>query len=137
MTQTATPTARPALLPVLWTAPLAGVLAALVNTVLYLLTASAFEGLQAGPQGQPFTVGAVIGASLVGAIGAGVAWALVARFTRNPRRVYTILAVVVLLASFASPFSLPGASTTAIVVLEVMHLVVFGIVMALVPRRVR
>lgn len=134
-TTTVSTAARPDLRPVLWAAPLAGALSALVNLVLYFAFRADFDTVRVGPQQMAFSAPPVVLFSLVGAIGAGAVYALVARFARNPNRVFSIVAFVVLLLSFASPFSLQNPPATVFVALELMHVVVYGFVLWLVPRR--
>lgn len=96
---------RPSLRPVLWTAPLAGVLASLVNILIWLALRGAFETIRVGPPGEevPFWSGAVVLFSMVAALGAGAVHALISRLTRNPNRVFWWISVVVLLVSFLTP----------------------------------
>lgn len=134
MTLASRPT-RPGLRPVLWAALLAGGLAALLNGALFLLTARAFEGVLAGPRQMPFSLLPVVTLSVLGALAAGAVYLVLARFLRRPRRAFTVLALVVLLASFATPFSVPAVPAAVVVILNLMHVVVFACVLALVPRR--
>lgn len=126
---------RPDLRPVLWAAPLAGVLAALVNGAIFLLTQPAFQDVLAGPRQMPFSVVPVLGLSVLGGLGAGIVYALVTRLTRQPNRVFAALALVVLLASFLTPLSIPNAPVAVLLILNLMHVVVYACVMVLVPRR--
>ena len=66
---------------------------------------------------------------LTGLIGGLVAWgvlALLERFTGSPRRIWTIIAVIVLLLSLAGPLSQAEGTGTTIALL-VEHLVVGGV----------
>ena len=76
------------------------------------------------------TVGGPTGVALgladgdaVALVVATIVYSILNRFTGNPNRWFTIIAVVLLVVSFASPLTLPGAPTMMIVVLEAMHLV--------------
>ncbi len=129
--------ARPNLRHLLWAAPLAGVLSALVNALIWLALRGVFDTIRVGPPGEemPFWPGAVVVFSLIGALGAGVVYALIARFTRVPNRVFLWVAVAVLLVSFVTPLSIRNPPASVVVALELMHVVVFALVMWLVPRR--
>ncbi|WP_045235284.1 DUF6069 family protein [Deinococcus pimensis] len=132
MTTTVLP-ARPNLRPVLWTAPLAGVLAAAVNVALFLLTRSLFDGVLVGPQQMSITAGAVVVTSLVGALGAGVVYALLARSGRA--RLFPGVALAFLLLSLAGPLTAAGVPLAVKLTLCAMHVVTYAAVMLLVPRR--
>lgn len=129
--------ARPDLRPVLWAAPLAGVLAALVNVLIWWLARDAFTGLLVGPPDRrmPFAPGAIVVLSLAGALGAGMVYALLASFTRRPNAVFTWVALTVLLLSFATPLTLSAPPVAVVVALEAMHVVSAALVLWLVPRR--
>ena len=132
-----TSSARPDLRPVLWTAPLAGVLSALVNALIWLALRGVFDTIRVGQPGEemPFWPGAVVVFSLIGALGAGVVYALIARFTHVPNRVFLWAAVAVLLVSFVTPLSIRNPPVSVVAGLELMHVVVFVFVIWLVPRR--
>ncbi len=83
----------------------------------------------------PFSVVPVLGLSFIGALGAGVVYALIARLTRQPNRIFAVLALALLVASFVTPFSIPNVPVSVILILNLMHVVVYACVMALVPRR--
>lgn len=109
MTQTGLDSSvRPNLHPVLWTARLAGVLSALVNIMIWLALRGKFDTIRVGPPGEemPFWSGAVVLFSLVGALGAGVVYTLIARFIRVSNRAFLGVAVAVLLVSFVTPLSI-------------------------------
>lgn len=75
---------------VLAAALLAGVLGTLVNVLIWFMLRGEFETVLVGPPGEevPFWSGAVVLFSLIGALGAGVVYALIARFTRAPNRAF-------------------------------------------------
>ena len=77
--------------------------------------------------GGPFVVTTVVVASAVGAFGATVAYAILDRFVTDADRWFRIVAVVVLLASFATPFTIPGAPSAMVATLIVMHVAVAGV----------
>jgi hypothetical protein len=131
--------APPNLRPVLWAAPLAGVFSSLVNGLIWLMLHSAFDTIRVGPPGAeaPFWSGAIVLFSVVGAIGAGIVYALLTRLTRSPNRVFLWVAVVTLLLSFSMPLSIKSPPTSVFIALELMHIVVFAFVLWLVPRRLQ
>lgn len=81
---------------------------------------------------EPLTIPAVALASVVGALGAGVCWAVISRLLTRPVPVFLAVAGVVLAASMYPPITLaladppqyPGASASAVSTLMLMHLVV-------------
>jgi Family of unknown function (DUF6069) len=115
-------------------APLAGLIAAAINAVLYLIgDATGLMDKSVGmpsPEGvQPITLMPVIMASILPSIVAGIVLALLNRFTANPMRVFGILAAALLLFSLSGPFtSIPGIPTGMALLLCVMHSVVAGVV---------
>jgi chromate transport protein ChrA len=134
-----TTTTRPSLnlRPVLWAAPLAGVLGAIVNLLIWWILQGDFATIKVGPPGQemPFWPGAVPLFSIVAALAAGVVYALIARFTRSANSLFLWVGIAVLLLSFASPLTIKNPPASVIIGLEAMHVVVFAFVMRLVPQR--
>ena len=111
----------------------AGALAAALNAVVYLV-ASALGAIPLDVEipntGGPLPLAAVVIFSFVPAVlAAGFLW-LLGRFTRRPFRVFTVVAVVVFVLSLYTPFSIPGVPLAMIVALELMHLVVAAVVVA-------
>lgn len=111
--------------------PLAAVGAALVSSVVYLISSA----LGAIPSdvivpnaGTPLTVGMVTFTCVGAAVGAALVFAAIARFARRPVRVFGVVAVVVLVLSFATPFSIPGAPMAMILAMETMHVVAAGVI---------
>jgi Family of unknown function (DUF6069) len=138
MTQTiGNSSVRPNLRPVLWLAPLAGILSSLVNGLIWLMLRGAFDTIRVGPPGEevPFWSGAIPLFSLVGAIGAGIVYTLIARFSRRPNRVFLWVASALLVLSFVMPLSLKSPPVSVFIGLELMHVIVFVFVLWLVPRR--
>ena len=114
-----------------WASLLAGVGAAVANTLIYLIASAA----GAMPQSvlvpginQPIGPMPVILNSFVPAILAAVFLALLNRFTRRPVRIFRIVAVVVLVVSFVNPFTIPGAPLAMILVLDLMHVIAAAII---------
>ena len=109
----------------LWATPLAAVAATVGNAVLYFIASA----LGAMPQdfvvqdSGPITVTPVVLSSLIGTAGAAVVFAIVALLSRWPIRTFRIVAAVVLVLSFATPLTIPGAPLSMILTLELMHVV--------------
>ncbi|GBL37114.1 hypothetical protein EMGBD1_08010 [Anaerolineaceae bacterium] len=106
----------------------AAAFAAVINTVLYV-AGSALGGFPAEvitPMGTPITLVAVILASIAPLLVGTVVYTLLNRWTTNPNRWFTIIAILVLLAFVPGPLTLPNAPMLMIVLLEVMHLVAGG-----------
>ena len=118
----------------LWVGPLA-VLASVIANVLVSITAVAL--LCISPEFDPLHVGPVIGFTVVGVLGAVLVFALVARFSRRPVRLFRRIALVVLLLSFMPDLSLlnasPYAGTTvqSVIALMLMHVVAWLISVSL------
>jgi len=98
--------------------------ATLVNTLLY------FAGRIFGAfpptvrvQGEPFDVVPVIVLSFFSVLVAALIFALLARFVPRPKRIFYIVALVVFVLMFFTPFTIPAAPTLTIVILELMHVV--------------
>lgn len=109
----------------LWVGPLA-VLASVIANVLVSITAVALVGIS--PEFEPLHLRPVIGFTVVGVLGALLVFALVARFSRRPVRLFRRIALVVLLLSFMPDLSLlnasPYAGTTvqSVIALMLMHM---------------
>ena len=109
-----------------WASLLAGVGAAAINAVIYVIASAAgaipatvlVPGLNL-----PVTVVPVVLNSFVPAILAAIFLALLQRFARRPIRLFRIVAAVLLVLSFANPFTIPGAPIAMILVLDLMHIV--------------
>lgn len=101
------------------------VVAAVVNAVLYFVGAALgwFPDTVLSPAGMPITVVPVVVSTVLALIVATIVYSILNRFTGNPNRWFTIIAIVVLVLSAASPLTLAGAPTMMIVLLEAMHLV--------------
>jgi hypothetical protein len=110
----------------------------LANVLVYFV-ASALGWMPVtyiNPQlGRPIGVGEVVGATLPGAVGATIVFALLARFTRRPVTIFRIVAVIVLVLSFLSPLALPGAPLSLILSLEIMHVVAAAVIVGVLTMR--
>ena len=113
---------------------LAAVAAAVANGVVYLAAAAAGampQDVVVNGQG-PITLPIVAAASVQGAVAAAVVYALLCRFARRPVRVFRVVAAVVLVLSFVTPFTIPGgAPVPMILALEAMHVVAAAVVVGL------
>lgn len=118
-------------------APLAGLIAAMLNAVLFWIGTALGTfppGLVIPSSGEPFTVGAVAFSSFMPALVAGLLLFLLIRFARKPLHSFNVIALLVLVLSVVTPFSLPAAPIGLIVLLEVMHLVVAAVIVFLFNR---
>ena len=110
----------------MWVAPLVALAATLANALVYLV-ASAIGAIPSdfvipGP-GTPLTLGMVLGTTVVPALLAAMVFALLGRFTRRPVRNFVVLAALLLVLSFVTPLTVPGAPLSMVLALEVMHVV--------------
>jgi hypothetical protein len=109
----------------LWVGPLAAISAAIANAVVYFVASA----LGAMPQdfvvegSGPITLAPVVFSSSIGAVGAAMVFAIVALLARRPIRTFRIVAAVVLVLSFVTPLTIPGAPLSMILTLELMHVV--------------
>ena len=71
----------------------------------------------------PLTVGPVIFGTILPAIVATLLFGLLARFTKRPVPIFMVIAIILLVLSFYTPFSIPNAPTGMVVILELMHVV--------------
>jgi hypothetical protein len=115
--------------------PLAGLIAALgaaaANAIVYLIAAALGQMPQSyivPGGGMPITVLQPIISSTVGAIGATIVFALLARFTSRPITIFRIVALVVFILSFGTLLGLPGAPVGMVIALGLMHVVAAAII---------
>lgn len=83
------------------------------------------------------TVGMVAIASVIGAIGAAIVFAVIGLFARRPVRLFSIVAVVVLVLSFATPLTIPSAPFSMILSMEVMHVAAWAVIVGLLTKLAR
>jgi hypothetical protein len=110
--------------------PLAVLVAAAVGTVanvILLLIGQATGAIGDNvtlPNGQTFGAAAVILMTIGPTMAAGVFYAILGAIgrIRRPITVFRVVALVVLVFSFTSPFSIPGVSAGFIIFLELMHI---------------
>lgn len=111
----------------------AAIASAIANLALMLVTISS---MAVPASFMPLTPMPIILWSFIGAFGAVGVYALMRKRNESPQRSFTIVAVVVLILSFIpdvilvnvseGPFA--GATTGAIIVLMIMHVISFAIV---------
>jgi hypothetical protein len=114
-----------------WASLLAGLGAVVANVLVFFIVSAAGaipDTVLIPGMNQPITVMPVILNSFVPTILAAVLLALLNRFTRRPVRSFRIIAAVLLLLSFANPFTLPGAPLSMILALDLMHIVAAAII---------
>ena len=81
---------------------------------------------------------AVITASIIGAVGATVVLAVLNLLLRRPVPVFYAVSAVVLLLSFYTPTTIPGAPLVMVLTLEFMHVVAAVVIVSgltILPRR--
>jgi Family of unknown function (DUF6069) len=101
------------------------VIAVVAAVIVFFVATAAGVDLTVTPPGQKLTeiqVPFVVGAAVIGGIGALVVAVLI-RLTPRPRITYAVIGVVVLLLSLGSPIS-AAENTGAAVTLVIMHIVV-------------
>ena len=117
-------------------AVMALVAASVANAIVYFI-ASALgaipETVLVGPTSQPITLLPVVSATMMGAVAGIVVYAGLLRFTQQPKRIFRIMAAVVLLVAIAPTLTL-GAPATMVIALNVMHVVAGVIIVVLLTR---
>lgn len=116
----------------LWVAPLAGAIAAGINSVLFLI-GSAIGLIDAAVlvpgMNTPITIGPVIMSTFIPSLIAGLVLGVMNYFLNKPFKVFRVVALVLLILSFANPFmGIPGIPLGMGLWLNVMHVVVAGTV---------
>lgn len=106
--------------------PLSAIAAAGINAVLHAVVTRALDlplFVAQGPEEalEPLSLGAVIGASVVPAVAGAGLLVLLGRFVRRPATVFTIVSVVVLVASLAGPLNVAVNAAHTRWVLATMH----------------
>lgn len=123
-----------------WVGLVAGVASAVANLIFFFITSAAgvvyMIPLQ-GPESplEALPAFAVIMASFVPAIGATVLFFLLGRFLSQGVRIFVIVSVLFLIASFALPFTLPATvAISAKIALNVMHVISGSVIMGVLLR---
>ncbi|UOY92429.1 DUF6069 family protein [Ectobacillus sp. JY-23] len=111
--------------------------AVVINTLVYWIatTLGAFpDDLIIEMAKAPMTLPPVIVSTIVGMLGGIlVFWVFSFIFRRTFVKVFRIVAVIVLLLSFVTPFSVPDATVAFIIALNVMHIVAGILVIIFIP----
>jgi hypothetical protein len=106
---------------------LAAVAAVAANLLLRALAVAVFDIPQ--PEFEELNVRPVVVSTLGGVAAAGVVYAVIDRFARDPRRVFLIVAAIALVLSLIAPLTLddPNADAGAVGTLIAMHVVAAAI----------
>lgn len=122
---------------------IAAVLSALANTVVGWLAVTLRP---VDPGFMPLTFGPPAMFTIIGAIGATLVFWIISRLSQRPARVFTIVAVVVLLLSLIPDYQMlqgggamqfPGTNGWTVGALALMHFVGFAIIVPLLNRTAR
>ena len=108
--------------PTTWLLLVGAVSAVLSASATAIVLASSLLGEVVIPPGETVTFGQVVVASVAGAVGAVVVFAVISRIARRPIRVFVGFAAVGLLLSFV-PIALAGATGSSAGTLAFMHVV--------------
>lgn len=116
----------------LWVAPLAGAIAAGINSVLFLIGSAiglVDESVLVPGMNTPITIAPVMMSSFIPSLIAGLVLGVMNYFLNKPFKVFRIVALVLLILSFANPFmGIPGIPLGMGLWLDFMHVVVAGTV---------
>jgi hypothetical protein len=127
MSTTVTPSeSKPALGAIWKNGLIATAIAVIINALLFLLGSTfTFPAEALTPMGAPITIGPVVILTLLAGLVATIGYTVLTRFLAisTANRVMWIVAVVVLIGMFFSPFGIENVPLAEIVILEVMHLV--------------
>jgi len=112
---------------------LAAIAAVVANLLLRALAVAVLDIPQ--PEFEPLQVRAVVLSTLGGVIGAGLVYAIVARFARDARRTFVVIAGIALVLSLWAPLSLsladppedPGTDAGSVGTLIAMHVLAAAI----------
>ncbi len=116
----------------LWVAPLAGAIAAVINSVLFLIgsaTGLIDAAVLVPGMNTPITIVPVIMSSFMPSLIAGLVLGVMNYFLNKPFKVFRIVALILLILSFANPFmGIPGIPVGMGIWLNLMHVVAAGTV---------
>ena len=124
---------------ILLNALMAGVIAAVINVIVFFIGRAVVGGIDVDMNGtgtfapMPFFLPIV--ASLLPTLVAGVGLWIARRFIPRGNQVFVIGTAILVLLSLAGPFSGQIATTGAAIVLAVMHLVVGALMIGYLARR--
>jgi hypothetical protein len=105
----------------------AGIVAAIINAVLFFVVGIPADQVVDRGNGATETIGLmnVVMGSIIPTVIAGIVFAVIAKFVPKPFLVFNIIALLVFIFTFFGPLnSIPKASNSTLILLEVMHVVV-------------
>ena len=124
---------------ILLNALIAGVIAAVINVIIFFIGRAVVGGIDVDMNGtgtfapMPFFLPVV--ASLLPTLVAGVGLWIARRFIPKGNQVFVVGTAILVLLSLAGPFSGQIATTSAAIVLAVMHLVVGALMIGYLAQR--
>jgi hypothetical protein len=104
---------------------IAAVAAVVVNVLVRALAVALFD---IPDSFEHIELRAVVTSTLIGVLAAALVYAIVARVADDPKRTFTIVAVIALVLSLAAPLSLGFDETAAVLTLVAMHVLTASIV---------
>ena len=124
---------------ILLNALIAGVIAAVINVIIFFIGRAVVGGIDVDMNGTgtfaPMPLFLPVVASLLPTLVAGVGLWIARRFIPRGNQVFVIATAILVLLSLAGPFSGQIATTSAAIVLEVMHLVVGALMIGYLAQR--
>ena len=124
---------------ILLNALIAGVIAAVINVIIFFIGGAMVGGIEVDMNGtgtfapMPFFLPIIL--SLLPTLVAGVGLWIARRFIPRGNQVFVIGTAILVLLSLGGPFSGQIATTSASIVLAVMHLVVGALMIGYLARR--
>ena len=100
---------------------------ALTNAVLFIAgrsTGVITDKITMAGTNQPVSLPAVVITSVVAVAGATLVYVLLLQISKHPKTIFNVLAFILLLLSFFTPFTLPSVPISMALLLNVMHVVV-------------
>lgn len=110
-------------------------IAVVLNVILFFIAdaAGVWDGVEL-QNGEEMVAPAVAFITILGLVGGIITFAALNQFTQNPVRIFQIVAGVVLVLSFVTPFGVEDAPADFIIALELMHVVAGVTIIALFSR---
>ena len=117
----------------MWATPVAMIASSAANLLLYSVAGAIFPETTAWPGAGPMQI---VGANIVYLLFGALTYAIVSRFSTQPKRHYLIVATIGLLLSLTLPVSAgfgygapgtPPASLPTVIMLSCMHLVTYAV----------
>lgn len=105
----------------------AGVVAAIINAILFLVIGIPADQTVQAPDGSQQSIGLInfVMMSIIPALISGVLFALIAKFVPKPFLVFNIIATIIFVFMFFPPFEkVANASISTLILLQVTHVVV-------------